>query len=273
MTAATAVRFRFGENWQSFVEGLTGEQIAASEHDLHRLFPNNELAGASFLDIGCGSGLSMLAAMHLGAARVYGIDADAQAVAAAQGLLTKHAPARSWQVEQRSLFEFFDDNFDIVHSWGVLPLTGAMWRSLEHVAALVRPSCMLMVALYRRTPMCRLWEREKRLYSQASPRTQRVVRLTYQAAFLGAKAATGHNPFAYVRNFHSHRGMRWRNDVHDWLGGYPYESASPEELAAFFGRAGLVVQRAFAKPVTACGLFGSHCDEYVLRRDSIPRRG
>jgi SAM-dependent methyltransferase len=273
MTAATAVRFRFGENWQSFVAGLTAEQIAASERDLHRLFPNNELAGARFLDIGCGSGLSMLAAMRLGAARVYGIDADAQAVFAAQDLLTRHAPGANWQVEQRSLFDFSDDSFDIVHSWGVLPLTGAMWRSLEHVASLVRPSRMLMVALYRRTPMCRFWEKEKRFYSQASPRTQRVVRLMYQAAFLGAKAATGHNPFAYVRNFHSHRGMRWHNDVQDWLGGYPYESASPEELAAFFGRAGLAVERAFAKPVAAGGLFGSHCDEYVLRRDVVARSG
>src|SRR6516165_10944350 len=165
MTATSEVRFRFGENCQSFIAGLSDVQIAAAERDLHRLFPNDELAGASFLDIGCGSGLSMLAAMRLGAARVYGIDADAQAISAAQGLLTKHAPAQGWQVEQRSLFDFFDDSFDIVHSWGVLPLTGAMWRSLEHVVSLVRPSRMLMVALYRRTPMCRLWEKEKWFYS------------------------------------------------------------------------------------------------------------
>ena len=267
MTAATAVRFRFGENWQSFIAGLTDVQIEAAVRDLRRLFPNDELAGASFLDIGCGSGLSMLAAIRLGAARVYGIDADAQAAAAAQTLLAKHASGRSWQVEQQSLFDFFsDEGFDIVHSWGVLPFTGAMWPALDHVASLVRPNRMLMVALYRRTPMCWLWKHEKRIYSQASLGTQRAIRLFYEAAFLGAKALTGQNPAAYVRNYHSYRGMRWHNNVHDWLGGYPYESASPEELAAFFDRTGLVVERAFAKPVAAQGLFGSHCDEYVLRR-------
>src|SRR5262249_851141 len=80
-----------------------------------------------------------------------------------------------------------------------------------------------------------------------------------------AKALTGQNPAAYVRNFHSYRGMRWHNNVHDWLGGYPYESASPQELAAFFDRTGLVVERAFAKPVAAQGPFCSPCDEEWLR--------
>jgi SAM-dependent methyltransferase len=263
---AAEARFRFGENWQAFLAGLTDVQIAASERDLSKLFPSNELAGARFLDIGCGSGLSMLAAIRLGARQVHGIDFDPASASAARGLLSKYAPKHQWVVEQKSVFDFSDDTFDVIHSWGVLHHTGAMWRALDHVTTLVRPGRTLMLALYRRSPMCRFWQREKRIYSQSSPAVQAVIRTIYKTAFLCAKAASGRNPLAYVQNYHSDRGMSWHNNVHDWLGGYPYESVSPDELAAFFQRTGFVVQRAFAKPAAVYGLFGSHCDEYVAVR-------
>jgi SAM-dependent methyltransferase len=88
----------------------------------------------SFLDIGCGSGLSMLA---LGAARVYGIDVDAEAVSAAETLLTKFAPNRGWQVEQRSLFDFFDDTFDTAGASCPLPV-GCGTRSIMSLPLCVR---------------------------------------------------------------------------------------------------------------------------------------
>jgi hypothetical protein len=63
------VRFGFGRNWRSFVRTVGEESVAQAEKGLSRLFPGGTLAGRRFLDIGCGSGLSMLAALRLGAAR------------------------------------------------------------------------------------------------------------------------------------------------------------------------------------------------------------
>ena len=62
-----AVRFPFGRNWQSFVQAVDADAIAQAEHGLKRLFPDLRLK--SFFDIGCGSGLSLLAASRLGAIR------------------------------------------------------------------------------------------------------------------------------------------------------------------------------------------------------------
>ena len=36
-----------------------------------------------------------------------------------------------------------------------------------------------------------------------------------------------------IKNYKSKRGMNWRTDVTDWLGGYPYEFATVEEIFKF----------------------------------------
>jgi hypothetical protein len=33
-----------------------------------------------------------------------------------------------------------------------------------------------------------------------------------------------------VTNYHGNRGMDYYHDVHDWMGGWPCESISPEEV-------------------------------------------
>ena len=53
--------------------------------------------------------------------------------------------------------------------------------------------------------------------------------------------------------------------THDWLGGYPYESTTPEEVVPFLTERGF---RAEPLPTldAGWGFFGTHCDEYVFRR-------
>ena len=61
--------------------------------------------------------------------------------------------------------------------------------------------------------------------------------------------------------------MKWYYDVIDWLGGYPYESASPEEIESFFSTRGFTLQHAF-KTRKRLGVFGTGNAEYLFTRKS-----
>ena len=53
------------------------------------------------------------------------------------------------------------------------------------------------------------------------------------SAYLAMVTARGENPIKHVKNYKSNRGMSWRADATDWLGGYPYEVATVEEVFKF----------------------------------------
>ncbi|HLG94672.1 MAG TPA: 50S ribosomal protein L11 methyltransferase, partial [Bryobacteraceae bacterium] len=74
-------RFGFGKNWRRFLDYLTDTRIEEAKKSLCAMIGTQDLNGSSFLDIGCGSGLFSLAAMQLGASRVYSFDFDPQSVA------------------------------------------------------------------------------------------------------------------------------------------------------------------------------------------------
>lgn len=66
--------------------------------------------------------------------------------------------------------------------------------------------------------------------------------------------------------------MNFWHDEHDWLGGYPYESASPAEVRAFMGQLGFHQVQAFI-PDDSLGLTGASCAEYTFSRRSPHRKG
>jgi hypothetical protein len=72
----------------------------------------------------------------------------------------------------------------------------------------------------------------------------------------------------YVRTYRAARGMSWHHDVHDWLGGYPYESASLDEVTRALEAAGFTLLRNNTRMPLGWGVFGTACDEFVARRGS-----
>lgn len=259
LTAAES-HFAFGENWKSFVAVVDETRVAGAIDGVRKLFPDG-LAGAHVLDIGCGSGLSALAMLRLGAARVDCVDIDPNSVEATRTLL-KDAPG--WTARVESVFDL-EGQYDVVHSWGVLHHTGDMWRAIDRAASLVKPGGRLALALYGKTRFCGFWKAEKAFYAQAPRWVQATIAAPYTVLHALRGALAGRNPFT-VHRARLRRGMSFRHDVHDWLGGHPYESATPEEVRAFLAARGFTRTVCLAEP--RVGVLGTGCDEYVFVREA-----
>jgi SAM-dependent methyltransferase len=260
--------FAFGENWASYAALIDEERLVEAERGLVRLVGPDGLRGRTLLDIGCGSGLHAAAAGRLGAARIVALDLDSRSVETARAVLLRHAPHVPAEVRQADVFELDPataGNFDVVYSWGVLHHTGAMGEAIARAAAMVAPAGLFAFALYRRTRLCGLWTYEKRWYAAASPRRQAMARRMYVALLRARLALTGGDFASYVANYKSARGMDFLHDVHDWMGGYPYESITPAEVDERMRRLRFEHVRSFTQ-APSLGVFGSGCDEYVYRR-------
>lgn len=266
--------FAFGQNWAAYAEKVTDAEIAEAERGLTRLLGTDRLDGQRFLDIGCGSGLHALAALRLGAREVVAVDLDPDSVATTRALLERHAPqGPAFHVAEVSVFDLHPDamgTFDIVYSWGVLHHTGDMERAVRCAAAMVGTGGRFVFALYRRIWMDVFWRWEKRWYAHASPQAQRRARAIFVVLYRLGIAATGRSFTRYVNDYRSNRGMDFYHDVHDWMGGWPYESILPAEVDRQMSALGFVAERVQTRQGRwwgrDTGLFGSGCDEYVYAR-------
>jgi 2-polyprenyl-6-hydroxyphenyl methylase/3-demethylubiquinone-9 3-methyltransferase len=265
-----ATHFEFGRNWAEFSGLIDEARVAQAVAGLQRLAGERTIAGKTVLDVGCGSGIHSLAALQLGASRVVAVDLDPHSVATTRQVLSRFAPHPQWEVREQSVFDLDPRQtgvFDVVYAWGSLHHTGALHEAWRVAAQLVAPGGILIVAVYRKTRLCRLWKLEKWLYTSSPKWLQACARALFVGAMRLAFLLTGRSFRAYRDNYgKSSRGMDYYRDVHDWLGGYPYESISPAEADEFRRSIGFVPVRSFVEPRMRVGLFGSGNDEYVWQR-------
>jgi len=244
-------RFRFGKNWQQFSRHITEERITEAEFSLQNMLGGGNLEGKSLLDIGSGSGLFSLAAARLGA-QVTSFDYDHDSVACTAALQQQYFPdAKNWTVQQGSILDaaFIKTlgEFDIVYSWGVLHHTGSMWQALENTCHAVKQNGQLFIALYNDQGIrSKTWKAVKQLYCSSKAGRAAVVVTCIPA--LSAAAAVlditrGLSPLKRYRDYkQKNRGMTVYYDWIDWLGGYPFEVAKPEQIIAFYKERGLTLQ-------------------------------
>ncbi len=261
-------RFPFGENWRRFLAVVDEERVREAELSLADMLGTTSLAGRRFLDVGSGSGLFSLAAYRLGAT-VHSFDFDASSVGCTQELRRRFGDESRWTVERGdALDEAYVSGlgrWDIVYSWGVLHHTGDMWRALKNVASLVDAGGTLFVSIYNDQGLrSRLWRTIKRGYN-ALPRALRtpyaVAVMAPREALSAGMATASLKPQRYIKawtEYKRSRGMSRWHDLIDWVGGYPFEVASPEQVFDFFRPHGFRLRRL----KTCAGGLG--CNQFVF---------
>jgi len=257
--------FDFGENWKGFSEhALDAAHFRQAQDHFSALVAQLPLAGSTFLDIGFGQGLSLLAAARAGA-KVHGLDINPKCrqvlIDNARLLGHDHIPdeiAVGSVLDPQSLAtvrRWAPDGFDIVHSWGVLHHTGAMWDAISNACALVRPGGHLVLAIYNRHWSSPYWTAIKRLYVGSPVSIRKSLALSFvPIIYLAKLLVTRRNPLRMTR------GMDFYYDVVDWVGGYPYEFATRTEIERFVTDRGFVAKQ--FKPANV----PTGCNEFVFAK-------
>ncbi|OHB73511.1 MAG: methyltransferase type 12 [Planctomycetes bacterium RBG_16_41_13] len=264
-------RFEFGKNWTLFLRVLNDERIDEAEKSLKQKLGVEDLQGKSFLDIGSGSGLFSLAARRLGAT-VQSFDYDSNSVACTQKLKQCYFPDDpSWIIEEGSVLdkEYLKSlgQFDIVYSWGVLHHTGAMWQALENAQIPVSPGGKLFISIYNDQGSKSVrWRWIKKIYCSGTLGKYAVISIFVPYFIFGGLAIDilkRKNPIRRYIDYKKNRGMSHVHDWIDWLGGYPFEVAKPEEIFDFYRERGCILEK-----LKCCG-GGLGCNEFVFVKRNV----
>jgi hypothetical protein len=262
------LRFGFGKNWANFLQLLDESRIEEAVQSLKSYLNVDSLKGKTFLDVGSDSGLFSLAAHRLGAT-VKSFDYDENSVNCTKYLRDTYAPNSSWEILQGSIL---DDKLikqlgtcDIVYSWGVLHHTGNMYKAFENVEKLVNKNGTLFISIYNdQGKASKGWAAIKKLYV-STPFIRPVIVTVCGLWLWKYRISWGliryGNPLKYIKEYgNNNRGMSAYYDLVDWVGGYPFEVAKPEEVFDFFKQHNF--QLSHLK--TCAGGLG--CNEFVLNK-------
>ena len=265
--------FAFGKNWLRFLSHVDERRIEHAKQSFLGFVGSEPMSGTCFLDIGCGSGLSSLVARRCGM-RVTAFDFDPDAVACSVEMRRRfNSGMEQWSIERGDVLDTAYTGrlgqFDLVYAWGSLHHTGDLWLAIDNAAACARDGGRFYLAVYNdQGRTSRHWRAVKKLY-QALPKSLRPLLVAAFVPIQWGKTiirdTLGGNPLATWSDYSRERGMSPWHDMVDWVGGYPFEVAKPEQVLDFLRQRGFSLEK-----LKTCG-GGLGCNEFLFRKTSDGR--
>lgn len=259
------MRYPFGKNWNLFVRFfVTDEKIAESKDQIEDWLGSEAVAGAKFLDCGCGSGIASAGAYQLGA-KVTSFDFDFESKVATETIKKRivlnqsdHRD-REWVVVQGDLLDrrFCSKlgKFDIVYCWGVAHHTGDLVGAMERLSEFGCQNSLLWVAIYNDQGWkSKLWYEVKFLFNKNFLFRFVISFVLFWTHFLPLLA------YSRVIKKTRPRGMNIFVDWLDWIGGFPFEVMASQSVCDFFKARGFVTDR-----IEVCGN-RSGCNQFLFRK-------
>lgn len=257
-------RFAFGANWSHFLSILDEKRITEAEKSLQKMLDVMDLKGKTFLDIGSGSGLFSLAAFTLGA-KVNSFDYDPQSVACTKGLRRRYSLGNNlnWNIQHGGVLDrqFMDSlgSYDVVYSWVVLHHTGQMWNAIEIATQQVKKNGLLYLAIYNDQGfISHLWWLIKYFYNNLPKFLRHPLALSVKLLsiiLVLLKYTIKLSPMTAINSLllkKRSRGMSWKYDVYDWVGGFPLEFSRYEVLESYLRLRGFELIRGRPGRSAAC---------------------
>jgi hypothetical protein len=136
----------------------------------------------------------------------------------------------------------------------VLHHTGSMYKAMSNAGDCVSKSGTRFIALYNKQQFASdYWLFIKKLYNKVIILRPFLIFVHFIYPTLPSICLN------YLRNRQQIRAMNYWHDLLDWLGGYPFEVSTPEEIFHFYRQRGFQLEEL----KTVGGKLG--CNEFVFR--------